>query len=716
MSRETMEVEKVANAKMRDSDDKKKLRYEKRQRRKKLKKRALMKQIIRNQRARSKQREKEKLEAALKLQRMQKARANWVKANSMDEEMLMKVRDPLKFLHSLRLQHDSAKHPAFKGYDSKLRQTHSADFVHPCFYWYQNATHVPWINRKNSYGFIKKIDVSEVHPAMPNHSLQSRQVCDVHQMHPSMYLRHLEHKNPLEDALDSDDEEFYKKKAPKTYVDLPKDSLNTRRCPVCDALEGRIGLSGCPGCYKLEYDPKTQLPWLRLPRTLPGVEQGFRVQSVPILKTPPQSAWMREHRMFSVQYEKKVKAMRIRRKRDPPLKKLNETEVFIDAKQPNSKLTFNGAHTSMYGDIEDEDFSWSEWCKHTHLYTRNAIEIHREKHGHRILHITIKSLPDENNVIDLYVDPKSTTTAELNFLVTFNSGDYRIGLCGDGRKQCCVLVIPTEKGFYHIDCRTFPATDLNNIVQTSIGDITLLSELKLRTEPLKPLSEGPDTLAVLRMPILSKIAIPRLCKRYFAANISQLHLDINWEVLEDKMFEVHDYLPGNDPFQKELKAMIFDQIGAKERIHTEEKWKKMQQKKAYIKKLKREEQLQIQKMERAAMRLLQKQEAERIMRKQLKEEREKKRLKAAQKRKEDAAMLKQLLAAAGRSRPSTPTIPKILSDQEKLDIKLLKEEQKRKRALLEQHEKEKRRQEHLDGAATKIQKIVRGWNVRKRQS
>ena len=159
MSRETMEVEKVANAKMRDSDDKKKLRYEKRQRRKKLKKRALMKQIIRNQRARSKQREKEKLEAALKLQRMQKARANWVKANSMDEEMLMKVRDPLKFLQSLRLQHDSAKHPAFKGYDSKLRQTHSADFVHPCFYWYQNATHVPWINRKNSYGFIKKISL-----------------------------------------------------------------------------------------------------------------------------------------------------------------------------------------------------------------------------------------------------------------------------------------------------------------------------------------------------------------------------------------------------------------------------------------------------------------------------------------------------------------------------------------------------------------------------
>ena len=93
-----------------------------------------------------------------------------------------------------------------------------------------------------------------------------------------------------------------------------------------------------------------------------------------------------------------------------------------------------------------------------------------------------------------------------------------------------------------------------------------------------------------------------------------------------------------------------------------------------------------------------------------------KRLKAAQKRKEDADMLKQLLAAAGRSRPSTPTIPKILSDQEKLDIKLLKEEQKRKRALLEQHEKEKRCQEHLDGAATKIQKIVRGWNVRKRQS
>ena len=42
------------------------------------------------------------------------------------------------------------------------------------------------------------------------------------------------------------------------------------------------------------------------------------------------------------------------------------------------------------------------------------------------------------------------------------------------------------------------------------------------------------------------------------------------------MFEVHGYLPGNDNFQKELKVMIFEQIGAKERIQTEEKWKKMQ--------------------------------------------------------------------------------------------------------------------------------------------
>ena len=56
-------------------------------------------------------------------------------------------------------------------------------------------------------------------------------------------------------------------------------------------------------------------------------------------------------------------------------------------------------------------------------------------------------------------------------------------------------------------------------------------------------------------------------------------------------------------------------------------------KKAYIKKLKREEQLRIQKMERAALRLIQKQEAERIMRKEFRDAEEKRKLKEAQKRK-----------------------------------------------------------------------------------
>ena len=367
----------------------------------------------------------------------------------------------------------------------------------------------------------------------------------------------------------------------------------------------------------------------------------------------------------------------------------------------------------MYGEIDDEDHAWAEWCKHTHLYSRNAIEIHREKHGHRILHITIKSLPDEDNVIDLYVDPKTTTTAELNFLVTFNSGDYRIGICSDGRQQCCVLVIPTTHGFYHIDCRTYPAMDLNNIALTSIGNITSLSELKLRTNPLKPFSDGPDTLCLLRMPVLSSIAIPRLCKRYFAANISQLHLNINWKVLENKMFEVHDYLPGNDKFQKELKVMIYEQIGAKERIQTEEKWRKLQVKKAYIKKLKREEQLRIQKMERAALRLIQKQEAERIMRKEFRDAEEKRKLKEAQKRKEDAEILRQLLSAAGRSRPTTPVTPNILSEQENEDQKILMQDKKRKKELMKKHERERKEKEALDYAATEIQKILRGWNVRK---
>ena len=175
------------------------------------KKRELMKQIIRNQRKRARDREKAKIEAALKLQRMQKARANWLKANNLDEEMLMKVKDPVEFLSALRLEHDYAKHPAFKGYDSKLRQTHEADKVHPCYYWYDESQHVVWHNKKNSRGKFKIIDVETAHPAMPNYKFQVKQMCNVTTIHPSMYLRKLAHKNPIEDALDSDDEEFYKK-------------------------------------------------------------------------------------------------------------------------------------------------------------------------------------------------------------------------------------------------------------------------------------------------------------------------------------------------------------------------------------------------------------------------------------------------------------------------------------------------------------------------
>ena len=74
-----------------DNDEKRKKRREKRQERKRKKKRELMKQIIRNQRKRARDREKAKIDAALKLQRMQKARAHWLQANNMDEEMLMKV-------------------------------------------------------------------------------------------------------------------------------------------------------------------------------------------------------------------------------------------------------------------------------------------------------------------------------------------------------------------------------------------------------------------------------------------------------------------------------------------------------------------------------------------------------------------------------------------------------------------------------------------------
>ena len=50
---------------------------------------------------------------------------------------------------------------------------------------------------------------------------------------------------------------------------------------------------------------------------------------------------------------------------------------------------------------------------------------------------------------------------------------------------------------------------------------------------------------------------------------------------------------------------------------------------------------------------------------------------------------------------------------EKEDLKILSQDKKRKKELLEMHKKEEEEREVLNHAAKEIQRIVRGWNVRK---
>ena len=127
---------------------------------------------------------------------------------------------------------------------------------------------------------------------------------------------------------------------------------------------------------------------------------------------------------------------------------------------------------------------------------------------------------------------------------------------------------------------------------------------------------------------------------------------LNLEIIKSDFENDLLYLKGSIPGSKNTTVILRESVKNITKKTIREKYE-AKIKKAYIKKLKREEQLRIQKMERAALRLLQKQEAERIMRKQFREAEEKRKLKEAQKRKEDAEILRQLLNAAGRSRPTT---------------------------------------------------------------
>jgi hypothetical protein len=625
-----------------DTSESKAARAEKRRERKRLKKREKNKRIIREQRKMQKERQRETIEATLKLKRIQKARRNWLKKHAEHEEELMTADDPLAVLQRLRAELQGSIHPAFRGFDSSLRTFYSVDVVNPVYCGYATAA-----SKKARRGGRKM----SLHPAMPL-PLPPKTMCDVSLINPVFYAHDIKVKNPDEDELDSSDEDPFAKEEVKTFVSVPPDTKKNRFCPICAALPKRIGLDGCPACYHHSYDSNYPLPWLRDARTLPGIQQGFRNRPVRKLTTPLKRSpeWDSQK---TAEYVEFVKKLRRRRNRQPPPQNLTPIREKINLKPLfYSPPVCRGAATDTYGDLgkTDDDVN-AAFVKHTIFCSRSAIEIYREQNQHRVLHIIIKCLPDDET-IHLYVHPQTCTTEDLNRLVVMNCKDYEVGMCSDGRFQSLVLVIPTVKGVYHIDMRTFPPKDLHGIDIYSVGSNTALSEMKIQCRHGRE-----EKLIMLRVPILSEVAIPRLLQRYFAANLDMLHVDVSFQLLRDKMFEVHDSLPGNDYFQEKLADLIWCQTRAKEEAMYAERRKKEAYRKALIKKLKLEEQERAQENERKAMKLIIRQEQERLIKKALKEEEERRKEAAKKKKEEDAARLKDLLALAGRgpqnSRPST---------------------------------------------------------------
>ena len=668
--------------------------------RKRERKRIKMKQIVRNQLAMQRKRARDRIDAQDKLRRVAKARINWQKRHALNEDALMVAEDPVALLQQLRAEQLTALHPSFRHFVHKERVFLSVELINPVFFYYDLSTKARTNSKakynkdkiseldipdkmtfsefetelrkrdvtlwnpmgafrrfdKTASGFVGRDAIESListdecrfsHPAMPVQP--RREVCNVDVMSPVFYTHVVQKKNPDEDPLGSEDEDPFTRKPPTVYQPPPPETKENLFCPICAALPKRKGLDGCPACYEHKYDRFAPLPWLRDPRSLPGIQQGFRAKPVRNLVTPP-----RDHPNpqwdvnKSHEYVEFVKRLRIRKKRNPPidvLKPIKEKAGLELGPISYTKPVFRGAATSMYGDQgKTEDDENASFCMHTRLYSRQQIEIAREKRAARTLHIVIKTMPDDFNV-HLYVDPHTCSCEDLNRLVVMNCKDYEIGMCSDGRFQSLVLVIPTVKGFYHIDMRTYPPKNLHGIDIYSLASNTVLEELKIGTRAGK---EPYEDLVMIKVPILSNVAIPRLFKRYFAANIDLLHIDVNYALLENKMFEVHTQLPGDDPLQQRLGHMIFCQTRAKEEIIAKEKAKKWAERKAWIKRLKLEEAREAKEQERRAQRLVRQQEQEAIMKKAMEEDKKRREEELRKKKEAEAQALQELLAMAGR--------------------------------------------------------------------
>ena len=147
-----------------------------------------------------------------------------------------------------------------------------------------------------------------------------------------------------------------------------------------------------------------------------------------------------------------------------------------------------------------------------------------------------------------------------------------------------VLIVPTEEGAFHIDLRQENITDLHGFYNFSPGSATVLSELKFGNKIIRP-GKDPDTLLLLRVPVLSNIAVRQLLTVFLSVNTS-MQIGPNSRavrLLRNKMFEIPHILPGLDCIQsymtplmlrkREVKQMIAAQVRAEEQAVEQEQFR-----------------------------------------------------------------------------------------------------------------------------------------------
>ena len=184
----------------------------------------------------------------------------------------------------------------------------------------------------------------------------------------------------------------------------------------------------------------------------------------------------------------------------------------------------------------------------------------------------MRTLPDDGVLVELVICPAVTTLSHLNLLYVANSNDPTAGMCLEGRVDPLVLVVPTEEGAYHIDLRQETPTDLHGRYQFSPGSSTFLSELRFGPKIGHPGREH-ETLLLLRVPLLSNIAIRQLLTVFLSVNTS-MKIGPNSRavrLIRAKQYQIHGNLPGDDVIQTYMTPLMLRKREVKQEIAEQER-------------------------------------------------------------------------------------------------------------------------------------------------